>query len=67
MVCGKPLCSGHHVTAEVLVRRHAVQLFIRQRNDSLLAYHVTCQRTWDTDRRADDEVCADSAGLSEPD
>lgn len=63
MVFGKPLRSGNHVTAEVLVRRHAVQLIIRQRNDSLLACDVTCQRTWNTDSGADVEVCGDTTGL----
>lgn len=67
MILGEPLRSGHHITAEVLSRRHAVQVFILQRNDLLFAYDVTRQRTWNTDSAADVEVCGDATGLLQPD
>lgn len=50
---GEPLRSGDHVVGEVPVRRHAVHLIIRQRNNFLLTCDVTSQRTCSTDREAD--------------
>lgn len=56
----EPLRSGDHVVAEVPVRRHAVHLFISQRNDSVLTCDVTSQRTWNTDSEADAQVRRES-------
>lgn len=44
-VLGKPVSSGNHVAAEVLVGRHTVQVLIGQGQDFVLSGDVTSQRT----------------------